>query len=77
MGLLGKHRKSGGLFDVEPFDPATHDAVIRSSICTGEKVAGFKSKRDGQFTEVMLIRNKKDEEKFKEMYQVDTLTTEY
>ena len=51
--------------------------MIRCSICTGEKVAGFKSKIDGQFTEVMLIRNKKDEEKFKEMYQVDTLTTEY
>ena len=64
-------------FEVEPYDPTTQKAVIRSSICTREKVAGFKSKRDGHFTEVMLIRNKKDEEKFKEMYKVDSLPVEY
>lgn len=64
-------------FEVEPYDPTTQKAVIRCSICTGEKVAGFKSRINGQFTEVMLIRNKKDEEIFKEMYRVDTLTTEY
>ena len=68
---------SSSRFAVEPDDPKIQKAVIRCSICTGEKVAGFKSKIDGHFTEVMLIRNKKDEEKFKEMYQVDTLTTEY
>ena len=77
MGLFGKHRKSGGLFDVEPFDPATHDAVIRSSICTGEKVAGFKSKKDGHFSEVMLIRSEKDLEDFKREYRVTTVKTEY
>ena len=77
MGLFGKHRKSGGLFDAEPFDPATHDAVIRSSICTGEKVAGFKDKTDGHFTEIMLIRSQKDIEKFKEQYHVDSIRTEY
>ena len=77
MGLFGKHRKSGGLFDVEPFDPATHEAVIRSSICTGEKVAGFKDKTDGHFTEIMLIRSQKDIEKFKEQYHVDSIRTEY
>ena len=70
-------RRSVSRFEVEPYDPKTQRAVIRCSICTGEKVAGFKSKRDGHFTEIMLIRNKQDEEKFKEMYQVDTLTTEY
>ncbi len=64
-------------FEVEPYDPAAQKAVIRCSICTGEKVAGFKSKRDGHFTEIMLIRNKKDEEKFKEMYKVDSLPVEY
>ena len=77
MGLFGKQRKSGGFFDVKPFDPATHDAVIRSSICTGEKVAGFKDKTDGHFTEVMLIRSQKDIEKFKEQYHVDFIRTEY
>ena len=68
--------KSGG-FAVDPYDPKTQIAVIRSSICTGEKVAGFKDKRDGHFTEVMLIRSKKDEEDFKRAYGVDSLKVEY
>ena len=28
------------------FDPDNQYAVIRSSVCTGEKVAGFKSKAE-------------------------------
>ena len=68
--------KSSG-FDVKPFDPSRQTAVIRSSICTGEKVAGFKDKTDGHFTEIMLIRSQKDIEKFKEQYHVDSIRTEY
>ena len=64
-------------FDQPAFSPETHDAVIRSSICTGEKVAGFKDKTDGYFTEIMLIRSQKDIEKFKEQYHVDSIRTEY
>ena len=59
------------------FDPETQYAVIRSSICTGEKVAGFKNKTDGHFTEVMLIRSPADEKEFKETYGVDFLKVEY
>ena len=59
------------------FDPETQYAVIRSSICTGEKVAGFKNKTDGHFTEVMLIRSPADEKEFKETYGVETVKTEY
>ena len=59
------------------FDPETQYAVIRSSICTGEKVAGFKNKTDGHFTEVMLIRTAADEKEFKETYGVDSLKVEY
>ena len=59
------------------FDPDRQYAVIRSSICTGEKVAGFKSKVDGHFTEVMLIRTYEDELVFKETYGIDTIKTEY
>ena len=40
-----------------PFDPNKQCAVIRCSICTGEKVAGFKNLEDGSITEVMLIKN--------------------
>lgn len=64
-------------FEAEPFDPETQYAVIRGSICTGEKVAGFKNKTDGRFTEVMLIRSKEDERRFKEIYHIDSLDTEY
>ena len=66
-----------GRFDTKLFNPETQYAVIRSSICTGEKVAGFKDKNSGNFTEVMLIRNKQDEQEFKERYGVETLRIEY
>ena len=59
------------------FDPETQYAVIRSSICTGEKVAGFKNKSDGHFTEVMLIRTAADEKEFKETYGVESVKVEY
>ena len=59
-----------------PFDPEKQYADIRGSICTGEKAAGFKNKADGRFTEVMLIRSPRDEEKFREMYHLDTVKTE-
>ncbi|MCR4896616.1 MAG: aspartate dehydrogenase [Lachnospiraceae bacterium] len=59
------------------FDPETQYAVIRSSICTGEKVAGFKDKKDGHFTEVMLIRSPEDEALFKQIYGIDTVKVEY
>ena len=52
MKLFGRKKASE---PVVHFDPETQYAVIRSSICTGEKVAGFKNKTDGHFIEVMLI----------------------
>ncbi|MBR2108718.1 MAG: aspartate dehydrogenase [Ruminococcus sp.] len=58
-------------------NPETHYAVIRSSICTGEKVAGFKNKKSGEFREVMLIRSQKDIEEFKRKYKVNNIKTEY
>ena len=67
----------GGRFETSAFNPETQYAVIRSSICTGEKVAGFRDKKDGHFTEVMLIRSEKDIQKFKETYGVSSLKTEY
>ena len=59
------------------FDPGTQYAVIRSSICTGEKVAGFKDKKGGHFTEVMVIRSADDERRFKEIYGLNSVKTEY
>ena len=60
-----------------PFDPDRQIAVIRSSICTGEKVAGFKDLEGGRFTEVMLIRSRQDEERFRELFRLETVKTEY
>ena len=59
------------------FDPVLYDAAIRSSICTGEKTAGFVDKKTGHFTDVMLIRTQKDLEKFKETYGVTEVKTIY
>lgn len=44
----------------ETYDKENQKPIIRSSICTGEKVAGFKDIHTGKFTEVMLIRNDND-----------------
>lgn len=60
-----------------PFNPQKQYAVIRSSICTGEKVAGFKSIEDGHFTEVMLIRTDEEEKRFKKIYNLETVKKEY
>ncbi len=54
----------------EPYDKEHLRPVIRSSICTGEKVAGFKDLESGKFMEVMLIRDKKDMDVFLEKYDV-------
>ena len=44
--------------------------VIRSSICTGEKVAGFRDVNTGKFSEVMLIRDNKDMDEFLTTYDI-------
>ena len=53
------------------------ESGIRSSICTGEKTAGFKDKKDGHFIEIMLIRSQRDIESFKEQYNLSSVKTEY
>ena len=45
--------------------------MIRSSICTGEKVACFKDLRTGALEEIMLIRNDADLEEFRKRYGID------
>ena len=59
------------------YDKATKKPVIKASICNGEQVAGFKSKEDGHFTEVMLIRDAKDLAEFKETYNISEIKKEY
>lgn len=59
------------------YDKNTKKPVMKCSICTGEKVAGFKDMQTGMFEEVMLIKDDKDLVAFKEMYGVDTMEKEY
>ena len=42
--------------------------ALRSSICTGERVAGYISTENGKFIDVMLIQNDEDLEVFRQTY---------
>lgn len=60
-----------------PFDPQGQEAVIRVSACTGEKIAGFRSRKDGSFTEVMVLRSAEEEKRFMRMYGLNGVRREY
>jgi len=57
---------------VETYDRDRWEPVIRSSICTGEKVAGFREKDTGRFREVSLLRSPADLAAFKRRYGIET-----
>ena len=59
------------------YDKENLRPVLKCSICTSEQVAGFKNIHTGKFEEIMLIRNEKGLEQFKETYGIDTVTKEY
>lgn len=56
---------------VQHYDKENKKPVIKSSICNGEQVAGFKDTHTGKIEEVMLIKNPADLEKFKVMYGIE------
>ena len=62
-----------------PYDRENQKPVIRSSICTGEQVAGFKNLHTGKFSEVMLIHDGRDLQEFLETYDLSEadVSTEY
>ena len=55
---------------VQTYDKENKKPVIKSSICNGEQVAGFKDIRTGKMEEIMLIKNTEDLEMFKAMYGI-------
>lgn len=59
------------------YDKENQRPILHCSICNGEQVAGFRDIRTGKFEEVMLIKNERDLEIFKEMYEIDTVEKEY
>ncbi len=62
---------------VKQYDKENKRPVLRCSICTGEQVAGFKDINSGHFEEVMLVRNDKDLNTFKELYDLKDVSKEY
>ena len=59
------------------YDAVTHIPILKCSICTGEKVAGFKDKRTGKFEDIMLIKSDEDLKRFQKMYHVKDIQKEY
>ena len=65
--MFGRRKRQA----ISPYDKTGKVPVIRSSICTGEQVAGFKDIVSGKFEELMLIRSEKDLAEFLSRYQVE------
>ena len=65
--------------EVRTYDPAVQRPVIRASICTGERTAGFRNLQTGKFTEVMLVRSEADLREFRRLYGLGDgeISTEY
>lgn len=53
------------------YDRENKKPVIKSSICNGEQVAGFKDVNTGKIEEIMLIKSQEDLDKFKSMYGIN------
>lgn len=70
-------KEDRALRDLIQYNPDKMTAVIRRSICTGEKTAGFRDRKTGHFTDIMLIRNQQDECHFKEIFGIEELETDY
>ncbi len=58
---------------VPSYDPAVKKPAVRCSICTGERVAGFKDIRTGKFEELQLIANDKELHAFMEACGVESV----
>ena len=65
--------------EIHTYDKEHQKPVIRASICTGEKVAGFQDTHTGKFTEMMLIRTSADLEEFRRLYDIreHEISTQY
>jgi len=65
--MFGRRKKQAAV----SYDRGNKIPVIRSSICTGERVAGFKDPFNGKFEELMLLRDDRDFQEFLRLYHVE------
>ena len=65
MGLFKKKAA------VLTYDKENKKTVIKSSICNGEQVAGFKDIHTGKVEEIMLIKSSADLDRFKALYGIN------
>ena len=59
------------------YDKENETPAVKSSICTGEKTAGFIDNKTGKYRDVMLIKSDADLAEFKRMCGVDEVKTIY
>ena len=63
---------------LKTYDPNHQKPVLKTSICTGEQVAGFKDLQTGKIEEIMLIRSPTDLAEFRELYGItEEISKEY
>ncbi len=64
--MFGKHRKN----PEKTYDRNELEPVLLSSICTGEKTAGFRDLATGKFRSICLIESEKDLQAFMKEYGI-------
>lgn len=69
LAPYGSQRKS---YDKENLEP-----VLRCSICTGERTAGFRDIKSGKFTDAVLISSDEELRAFMEEYGLDSIKKIY
>ncbi len=52
------------------YDKSMQYPVIRASICSGEKVFGFKDLNTGKFHEVGLLKSEEDLDHYRDLYKI-------
>ncbi len=63
--MFGRKKSPKKSYDATKVEP-----VLRVSICTGEKVAGFRDLVSGKIVDEMLVGSDADLEHFKEIYGI-------
>ena len=59
------------------YDRENWRPVLKCSICNGERVAGFKNIRTGEFKEESFIRSDEELEAYKRRYGISEMKKEY